>query len=92
MENARKALGSENITYCDSMYEAVHGVDALLIFTEWEAFKNPDFDRMKKMMRNNAIFDGRNLFDVAQMEALGFYYASIGRRTASRIKMQPLRS
>ena len=89
MPNSKKALGREGITYCDNMYEAIDGVDALLIFTEWEVFKTPDFDRMRKLMRNKAIFDGRNLFDPQNLQAYGFYYASVGRRTINRKQFNP---
>lgn len=89
MEKSKKALGAEGISYCDDMYEALEGVDALLIYTDWEQFRSPDFERMKKLMRNQAIFDGRNLYETDAMEAQGFYYVSIGRRTINRKQIRP---
>ncbi|MFN5910112.1 MAG: UDP binding domain-containing protein, partial [Bacteroidota bacterium] len=53
--------------------------DALLICTEWGIFRNPDFVRMKDLMKDAVIFDGRNLFDIEEMSEKGFYYSSIGR-------------
>jgi UDPglucose 6-dehydrogenase len=53
--------------------------DALVICTEWSLFRTPDFDKMKSLMKNPAVFDGRNLYSLDQMEEHGFYYASIGR-------------
>jgi len=55
--------------------------DALIIATEWSEFRTPDFDKMTERMKNKVIFDGRNVFDLAQMKDLGFYYESIGRKT-----------
>jgi UDPglucose 6-dehydrogenase len=54
-------------------------VDALVICTEWGIFRNPDFNRMKELMNDAVIFDGRNLFDLEDMTGKGFYYSSIGR-------------
>ena len=54
--------------------------DALVIATEWSVFRNPDFDKMKKLMTGNVIFDGRNLFDSEQIAEFGFEYLSIGRK------------
>ena len=60
--------------------EAIDGAEALLICTEWSIFRNPDFDRMKSQMSDLVIFDGRNLFDLEEMNNRGFYYSSIGRK------------
>ena len=57
----------------------VHGADALAIVTEWQEFREPDFARIKKLMRAPVIFDGRNIYQPDQMKALGFTYTSIGR-------------
>ena len=54
--------------------------DALLIATEWSEFRTPDFNKMKLLLKNAVIFDGRNLFELYQMEEMGFHYESIGRR------------
>lgn len=80
IENVEKLLG-DKISYADNAEEATQNVDALVIVTEWPVFRTPDFDLIKKNMKIPAIFDGRNLFDPDQMEELGFYYQSIGRRT-----------
>ena len=55
--------------------------DALLIATEWSAFRNPDFDKIKSKLKQPVIFDGRNIFELDQMLNLGFYYNSVGRKT-----------
>jgi UDPglucose 6-dehydrogenase len=58
--------------------------DALLICTEWSAFRNPNFIAMKDLMADSVIFDGRNLFDIEEMSEKGFYYSSIGRKNILR--------
>ncbi|GMU89654.1 MAG: UDP-glucose 6-dehydrogenase [Chlorobiota bacterium] len=78
-ENARFYL-QERITYCNDKYEALPDVDALVIFTEWGEFKKPDFANMKNKMAAHTIFDGRNLYELKEMEAEGFNYYSIGRK------------
>ena len=67
------------IGFAENSYEAVKGADALLIVTEWNEFREPDFARIRALMREPVIFDGRNIFSPAQMRALGFTYVSIGR-------------
>ena len=57
------------------------GADALVLVTEWNEFRRPDFERMKKLMKSPVIFDGRNVYEPQQMEALGFTYYSMGRST-----------
>jgi UDPglucose 6-dehydrogenase len=76
-----KALLGDKVAYASDPYQALLGVDALLIATEWSLFRNPDFDRMATSLKNKVIFDGRNLFDLEKMIDLGYYYNSIGRRT-----------
>ena len=71
----------QNIHFRKDDYEVLHEVDALAICTEWSNFRTPDFEKMKKVMNSNVIFDGRNLFDIEQMKNAGFYYNSIGRKT-----------
>ncbi len=78
-ENVRKILG-DSIEYAKDMYSALENADALLIATEWSEFKNPDFGLMTKKMNNKAIFDGRNIFALEQVEGTEFYYKSIGRK------------
>ena len=78
MANAKKLFGSR-VTLVESSYDATKGADALVIVTEWNEFREPDFVRIRRLMRSAAIFDGRNLFNPEQMRALGFTYTSIGR-------------
>jgi UDPglucose 6-dehydrogenase len=61
------------------MYEATQGADALVICTEWREFRNPDFERLAKSMKQKKIFDGRNLYDPQTLVEHGFNYFSIGR-------------
>ncbi len=81
MNNVR-AIYADKITYCDRPYGCVDGADALAIATEWSEFRSPDFEVIKRLMKSPVIFDGRNLFDPAQMSRLGFVYEGIGRATA----------
>ncbi len=81
MDNVRAQLG-DRIRYGADPYQVVEGADALIIVTEWGAFRNPDFERIRQSLNQPVIFDGRNLFIPERMEELGFYYESIGRRTA----------
>jgi UDPglucose 6-dehydrogenase len=69
----------KRITYAKNAYDALAGADALLIVTEWNEFREPDFGRMKKLMRAPVIFDGRNILDPQQIRGLGFTYWSVGR-------------
>ena len=71
----------DKIVFTSDCYEALKGVDALLILTEWSIFRIPDFGRMKKLMNRKVIFDGRNLYTLEQMRAQSYYYDSIGRKT-----------
>ena len=79
-ENVKKILG-DKISYAKDMYSALENADALLIATEWSEFKNPNFSLMAEKMNHKAIFDGRNMFALEQVEDSGFYYKSIGRKT-----------
>jgi UDPglucose 6-dehydrogenase len=78
MENVKSVLGNK-IKYTENEYSAVEQADALLICTEWGLFRNPDFNRIKDLMNDAVIFDGRNLFEIEEMNEKGFYYSSIGR-------------
>ncbi|NJN41729.1 MAG: UDP-glucose/GDP-mannose dehydrogenase family protein [Flammeovirgaceae bacterium] len=82
MQNVKQLFGDQ-IEYCQSPYEAIESVDALLIATEWPVFRTPDFEKMSSSMNTPVIFDGRNLYDVQAMEELGFTYYSIGRKTVN---------
>lgn len=76
---ARGIFGSK-IQYADKSYDALAGADALAIVTEWNEFREPDFSRIKKQLRQPVVFDGRNLYKPEHMRGLGFTYYSIGRR------------
>jgi UDPglucose 6-dehydrogenase len=76
---ARKLL-DQRVTICERSYDAVHGADALAVVTEWNEFREPDFKRIKSLMRTPAIFDGRNIFHPPALRELGFHYEGIGRR------------
>jgi UDPglucose 6-dehydrogenase len=78
MRVAKGIFGSD-ITYAESSYAALTGADALAIVTEWNEFREPDYARMRKLMRTPAIFDGRNLYTPEQIRARGFTYVSMGR-------------
>ena len=82
MNNVKQLLG-DKIAYADNEYAALENADALLICTEWGIFRNPDFEKMATLMYDKVIFDGRNLFEVNEMNEKGFYYQSIGRQTIS---------
>ena len=79
MESARRIFG-DRIGYAERMYDALPEADALVIVTEWLEYRNPDFARIKSMLKRPIIVDGRNLYDPVRMAARGFTYHSIGRR------------
>lgn len=78
MKNVKEQLG-DKIVYAESQYEALKDADALIIATEWNEFRTPDFAKIAARLKNKAIFDGRNLFDLEAMRNLGFHYESVGR-------------
>ena len=80
MENAKKIYG-DRIAFSTNPYEALENADALIIATEWAAFRTPEFEKIESLLKNKIIFDGRNLYELQQMQDLGFYYNSIGRKT-----------
>lgn len=82
MEHVKKQLG-DKIQYAPHQYDCLENADALIIATEWSVFRTPDFDKIKSTLKNNLIFDGRNLFDVQRMQELGFHYESVGRAAAA---------
>ena len=82
MESVKKYTDLD-IEYAEHQYGALAGADALLLITEWNEFRTPDFDRMKASMNAHVIFDGRNVYDIETVEGMGFAYYSIGRRPAS---------
>ena len=67
------------IALCEKSYEALAGADALAIITEWNEFREPDFAKMRSLMKAPVVFDGRNIYSPEHMRALGFTYFSIGR-------------
>jgi UDPglucose 6-dehydrogenase len=78
METARRVLG-DRITYCDHGYDALNGADALAVVTEWNEFREPDFRKMKQLLKSPVVFDGRNIYSPETLRGLGFQYFSIGR-------------
>jgi UDPglucose 6-dehydrogenase len=78
MKNARHRLG-EHVTYCRGNYEACEGADALVVVTEWNEFRRPDFERIKTLLKQPIVFDGRNIYDPARMRDYGFEHLCIGR-------------
>ncbi|MCK7559752.1 UDP-glucose/GDP-mannose dehydrogenase family protein [Chitinophaga sedimenti] len=81
MNNVRGVVG-DKVTYAEHQYECLKNADALIIATEWSVFRTPDFDQIAATLKQKAIFDGRNLFEVPRMKELGFYYESVGRLAA----------
>ena len=78
MQNIKKQFG-DKLTYCESMYDALTDADALVICTEWSIFRTPDFNKVKQLLKQNIIFDGRNLYDLEDIKKEGISYMSIGR-------------
>ncbi len=74
-----KKIFDSRIALCERSYDALTGADALAIVTEWNEFREPDFDKMKSLLKSPVVFDGRNIYTPEQMRALGFTYFSIGR-------------
>jgi UDPglucose 6-dehydrogenase len=84
MTEARMAFGElEGLSYAEHAMDALEGADALLIATEWKEFRSPDFERMRTLLRTPVVFDGRNLYEPALVEAAGIEYHAIGRLTAA---------
>jgi UDPglucose 6-dehydrogenase len=78
MHEAQRRIG-DRIKYASSNYEALEGADALVVVTDWNEYRHPDFARMKSMLRKPVVIDGRNLYDATKMQTLGFNYFSFGR-------------
>ncbi|MGZ3838261.1 MAG: UDP-glucose dehydrogenase family protein [Flavisolibacter sp.] len=85
VKNVRNTLG-DRITYAETQYDCINGADALIIATEWNEFRTPDFDKILTYLKEPVIFDGRNVFDVQTMEKKGFHYESIGRPLVNQPK------
>ena len=77
IEVARDIFG-DRIEYCSKNYDALEGADALLVLTEWNEFRYPDFQMMKEVMRQPVVFDGRNILNRKKLEDIGFTYYGIG--------------
>ena len=73
----------DKIEYCENSYDALDGADALVILTEWQEFRNPDFELIVKKLKRAVIFDGRNLYDLDVVKKAGIEYHSIGRPTVT---------
>jgi UDPglucose 6-dehydrogenase len=81
MQHARGLIGNR-IDYAETNYEALTNADALVVVTDWNEYRHPDFDRVKRTLKQPVIVDGRNLYDVEKMRELGVNYHSIGRPSA----------
>lgn len=86
MNNVKTIIG-DKISYSETQYECLENADALVIATEWNEFRTPDFDKMISLLKDPVIFDGRNVFDVQSMEKKGFHYESIGRPLVNQPKL-----
>jgi UDPglucose 6-dehydrogenase len=78
----------ERLAFCAEAYEATRGADALLIATEWKEFRSPDFDRLKQLLKQPLIFDGRNIYDPSLMQRLGFEYFAVGRGASTAMEQR----
>jgi len=79
-EEARRIFGErDDLVFCDNAYDALEGADALVVVTEWKQFRSPDFVRLREMLSDAVVFDGRNLYDPQDIEAAGLAYYGIGR-------------
>jgi UDPglucose 6-dehydrogenase len=76
-----KAIYGDKLTYCDRPYATIEGADGLVIVTEWQEFRHPDFEVIRRLMREPTIFDGRNLFEPKTIKSHGFTYYCIGRHS-----------
>ena len=78
MHETQRRIG-DRIEYAESSYAALTGADALVLVTDWNEYRHPDFGRVKQSLKAPVVVDGRNLYDTRKMKSLGFTYASIGR-------------
>jgi len=85
MENVKKEFGNQ-VTFTENHYQTLENADALVIATEWSIFRVPEFKKMGELMRNKVIFDGRNLYELDEVEKAGFHYVSIGRNDVAPSK------
>lgn len=82
MENVKKIIG-DKVEYCETPYDAAQDADAIFIATEWPEFRTPEFERLSATLKNKAIFDGRNLYDLTTMKEMGYTYYSVGREVVN---------
>jgi UDPglucose 6-dehydrogenase len=80
MDEAKRRFG-KSVKLCDSNYDALKGADGLVLLTEWNEFRRPDFDRIRTLLREAVVFDGRNIYDPRVMREKGFVYYGIGRNS-----------
>lgn len=86
MSNVKTVIG-DKINYAETQYDCLENADALVIATEWNEFRTPDFDKIISLLKDPVVFDGRNVFDVQTMEKKGFHYESIGRPLVNQPKL-----
>ena len=91
METGAAELGEDNITYCKSEYDAIKDADALCVLTEWGQFKELNLAKVKKLLKDNVIFDGRNMLDKEIVQEEGFTYFAIGRYTNALVEKEDSR-
>ena len=75
-----KTIWGDKITYAKSSYDALNGADCMLLLTEWNEFRRPDFDKVKELLKSPVVFDGRNQYDAERMKQRGFEYICVGKR------------
>jgi UDPglucose 6-dehydrogenase len=85
--NNVKTIYGDKITFSETQYDCLENADALIVATEWNEFRTPDFEKMMSLLKDPVIFDGRNVFDVQSMEKKGFHYESIGRPLVNQPKL-----
>ncbi len=86
IENVKGIIG-DKVTYAETQYDCLAGADALIVATEWNEFRTPDFDKILAALKDPVIFDGRNVYDVEQVMKKGFHYESIGRPLVNQPKL-----
>ena len=90
IEETRQALGEhQGLIYVHDPYDAVNGADVLVVATEWDIYKQPDLDRVKRLLKAPEVVDGRNLYSLSEMRRKGFDYYSIGRPVVRRPGVEP---
>lgn len=91
--NNTREIFKDRIVFAENQYAALENADALIIATEWNEFRTPDFEQMISLLKDKVIFDGRNLFDLERMRAMGFHYESVGRKSIRQNeRIQPVMS